>query len=536
MASRAPPRRGQSSEDNEDGLPAEIFNVRRHHKQAYAYIARALEVDEGQGSLETKKRAVEFYNRGIEEMEAGLLIPCIDEGEEWDKARRLQEKMEANLENTRERMDELVIIFFIIVVALLVSAGMMDDQPLLSARKTSSEPSQAWDVSKPTGPSYKQSKSYKNSTTVTTKRSQASPSFSSSSSSVNSTAGSSRTKPAKPAPMAAPRRYNPQVRRTKSTKPAMMAKQSCVDEQKKKISHLKGIDPKLANIIMDEILESGPAVHFSDIAGVDNAKKALQEIVILPSLRPELWRGDPTLVLFQVLPYPPGSSHITLPRASTATSFTSCFFSISKRSSLVHPVVASFFVKSLEDLASILTTSLFTIDEVDSLLTERREGEHEHSRRLKTEFLVSFDGVVADPEERILVMGATNRPQELDDAALRRMVKRIHIPLPDKETRKVLLTKLLAKHHNPLSGAEIDRLARMTEHYSGSDLTALARDAALGPIRDLNSDQLKSMAANEVRNITFQDFVNSLQIIRPSVGPETLKAYDDWNRLYGSNA
>ncbi|XP_048585654.1 spastin isoform X2 [Nematostella vectensis] len=439
--------------------------------------------------------------------------------------------MEANLENTRERMDELV--------ALLVSAGMMDDQPLLSARKTSSEPSQAWDVSKPTGPSYKQSKSYKNSTTVTTKRSQASPSSSSSSSSVNSTAGSSRTKPAKPAPMAAPRRYNPQANRPPRSvahKRSDKAKQSCVDEQKKKISHLKGIDPKLANIIMDEILESGPAVHFSDIAGVDNAKKALQEIVILPSLRPELFTGLRAPARGLLLFGPPGNGKTMLAKA-VASEANATFFNISA-SILTSKWVGEGekLVRALFAVARELQPSIIFIDEVDSLLTERREGEHEHSRRLKTEFLVSFDGVVGDPEERILVMGATNRPQELDDAALRRMVKRIHIPLPDKETRKVLLTKLLAKHHNPLSGAELDRLARMTEHYSGSDLTALARDAALGPIRDLNSDQLKSMAANEVRNITFQDFVNSLQIIRPSVGPETLKAYDDWNRLYGSNA
>ena len=59
------------------------------------------------------------------------------------------------------------------------------------------------------------------------------------------------------------------------------------------------------------------------------------------------------------------------------------------------------------------------MDEIDSLLCERREGEHEASRRLKTEFLVEFDGLKSSSEERILVMGATNRPQELDDAALR---------------------------------------------------------------------------------------------------------------------
>lgn len=63
--------------------------------------------------------------------------------------------------------------------------------------------------------------------------------------------------------------------------------------------------------------------------------------------------------------------------------------------------------------------AIIFIDEIDSLLCERREGEHEASRRLKTEFLVEFDGLKSEAEEKILIMGATNRPQELDDAALR---------------------------------------------------------------------------------------------------------------------
>lgn len=69
--------------------------------------------------------------------------------------------------------------------------------------------------------------------------------------------------------------------------------------------------------------------------------------------------------------------------------------------------------------------AIIFIDEIDSLLCERREGEHEASRRLKTEFLVEFDGLKSEAEEKILIMGATNRPQELDDAALRYL-----LPLP----------------------------------------------------------------------------------------------------------
>lgn len=80
-------------------------------------------------------------------------------------------------------------------------------------------------------------------------------------------------------------------------------------------------------------------------------------------------------------------------------------------------------------------------------------------------------------------MAATNRPQELDEAALRRFPKRVYVTLPDLETRMKLLKKLLSKQSCVLTPQELKRLATLTEGYSGSDLTALAKDAALGPIR-----------------------------------------------------
>lgn len=80
-------------------------------------------------------------------------------------------------------------------------------------------------------------------------------------------------------------------------------------------------------------------------------------------------------------------------------------------------------------------------------------------------------------------MAATNRPQEIDEAALRRFPKRVYVTLPDLMTRAELLKKLLSKQGCTLNSSEMKRLATLTEGYSGSDLTALAKDAALGPIR-----------------------------------------------------
>lgn len=150
-------------------------------------------------------------------------------------------------------------------------------------------------------------------------------------------------------------------------------------------------------------------------------------------------------------------------------------------------------VRALFAIARELQPSIIFVDEVDSLLAERSSGEHEASRRLKTEFLVEFDGLPSNAADRVLVMAATNRPHELDEAALRRFPKRVYVALPDSETRVELLGKLLAKQGSPsLSGAELKRLAALTEGYSGSDLTALAKDAALGPIRELQPEQVSS--------------------------------------------
>ena len=96
---------------------------------------------------------------------------------------------------------------------------------------------------------------------------------------------------------------------------------------------------------------------------------------------------------------------------------------------------------------------------------------------------MEFDGLPCNPEERVLVMAATNRPQELDEAALRRFTKRVYVSLPNAKTRLVLMKRLLGKHNDPLTDEELNRMAVLTEGYSGSDLTGLAKDAALGPIR-----------------------------------------------------
>eukprot|EP00438_Fugacium_kawagutii_P029822 Skav200948 [mRNA] locus=scaffold448:69537:76379:- [translate_table: standard] len=174
-------------------------------------------------------------------------------------------------------------------------------------------------------------------------------------------------------------------------------------------------------------------------------------------------------------------------------------------------------------------------DEIDSMLTSRSSGEHDAARRLKTEFLVQLDGAgTAAPSTRILLLGATNRPGELDDAVLRRLPRRILIPLPESATRGLLVSKELQGTRHSLSQGDFTRLAGMTEGYSCSDLAALTREAAMGPVRTLQPEALVSATPEGVRAITLADFRDALQRVRPSVSKEVLSEFDKWNRSYGS--
>jgi SpoVK/Ycf46/Vps4 family AAA+-type ATPase len=120
-------------------------------------------------------------------------------------------------------------------------------------------------------------------------------------------------------------------------------------------------------------------------------------------------------------------------------------------------------VRALFAVARVHQPSVIFVDEIDSLLTQRLEGEQEATRRIKTEFLVQFDGVGTDAEDRILLIGATNRPQEIDEAARRRFRKKLYIPLPEDQARKIIVQNLLKKQQHSLTSDDIEEIIRKTK-------------------------------------------------------------------------
>lgn len=141
----------------------------------------------------------------------------------------------------------------------------------------------------------------------------------------------------------------------------------------------------------------------------------------------------------------------------------------------------------------------------------------------------------SEKNDRILVMGATNRPYDLDSAALRRFPKRIYVGLPDLDTRISLIKKLIDSHSHLMSNQDIKELAYRTQGYSGSDLNSLATDAAYGPIREKSIEDLKVLTKNSIRPIRLHDFIHSLSQIKITP-PKDLEELENWNKMYGANS
>ncbi|XP_051944599.1 vacuolar protein sorting-associated protein 4B isoform X1 [Hippocampus zosterae] len=244
---------------------------------------------------------------------------------------------------------------------------------------------------------------------------------------------------------------------------------------------------KLQNQLSGAIVMEKPNIKWDDVAGLEGAKEALKEAVILPIKFPHLFTGKRTPWRGILLFGPPGTGKSYLAKAVATEANNSTFLSVSS-SDLVSKWLGESekLVKNLFAIARENKPSIIFIDEIDSLCGSRNENESEAARRIKTEFLVQMQGVGID-NDGVLVLGATNIPWTLDSAIRRRFEKRIYIPLPEEHARGFMFKLHLGSTPNSLTDSDFVTLGKKTEGYSGADISVIVRDALMQPVRKVQA-------------------------------------------------
>jgi vacuolar protein-sorting-associated protein 4 len=277
------------------------------------------------------------------------------------------------------------------------------------------------------------------------------------------------------------------------------------------------------------VVTEKPQVNWEEVVGLDTAKKAVKEAIVYPVQRPDLFPlGWPRGIL---LFGPPGCGK-TLLAAAVATEIDANFYSIDAASIMskwlgeaeqnVAKLFGSARKSSIEGKAAIVF-----VDELDSLM-----GQHSNEVggeiRVRNQFLKEMDGIVDKGKNlHVYVIGATNKPWDLDWAFIRRFQKRILVPLPDHHTRLMML-KLYTGTLQIDNDVDLHELARLSEGFSGSDIRDVCQSAQLKLIGEFFESGKAMDKQAKPRSITMTDFRQIFEERKPSVSLDMLSLYNRW--------
>jgi len=285
------------------------------------------------------------------------------------------------------------------------------------------------------------------------------------------------------------------------------------------------------------------SVGFDDIGGLDTIIEELKESIIYPLTMPHLYSHAAPLLSAPsgVLLYgPPGCGKTMLAKAvahESGASFINLHISTLTEKWYGD---SNKIVRAVFSLARKMQPAIIFIDEIDAVLGTRRSGEHEASGMVKAEFMTLWDGLTSSNSSgmpaRIMVLGATNRINDIDEAILRRMPKKFPVTLPGTEQRRRILQLVLQDTKTDPEHFNLDYVSRITAGLSGSDIKEACRDAAMVPVREYmrqhreSGQAMSTVDPRQFRGIRSDDFLGreggniKLQSIRQSSGVEELIA------------
>ncbi|XP_009958334.1 PREDICTED: putative fidgetin-like protein 2, partial [Leptosomus discolor] len=275
----------------------------------------------------------------------------------------------------------------------------------------------------------------------------------------------------------------------------------------------KNVDPLVLELVNTKIVERGPPVQWTDIAGQVSVKATIEEELVWPILRPGAYTGvsrpPRTILLFG----PRGTGKTLLSRC-ISTQLGSTLLKVSGTTLLsTWKAEAEKILQTVFFVASCRQPAVVLITEAESLLVARAGEDGSQVSNLKSQLLSYLDNVATSSDQNVVIIGTTSRPGSMDEASHRRFAKRFYISPPDSIARRQILHHALAQQSSCLSEREMSSLVQHTESFSGSELVQLCQHAGATTLHGL---------PGQIQPTSYQDFEKAFCKVRPAASQKEL--------------